>query len=68
MTEQKIKDSISEIIDQCDATATPRICEKIQTAAGKDYVINRVVHLIANEGMLTVQECLPHIEQELDLM
>ncbi len=66
MTKEEALAEINAVIDRCDARATPMICERIQTEAGRNHVISRIVHLITQEGVRTIGACLPHIENELD--
>ncbi len=68
MTQEQAYKMMDDALDRCDGTATPRICERISTQAGRSYVINRILHMMEIDGLESIQACLPHIEQELDGM
>ncbi len=60
------KEILDIVIAECDKNPSFRICQKLKTDAGKDYIVNRCIYLLTKDNAANVYECLPIIETELD--
>jgi hypothetical protein len=65
MNNQEIEQYIHEMLASCNNIEFPTICRRQMTVAGKNYIINRIIHLVTKDG-LPIESTLAHIEQELN--
>jgi hypothetical protein len=65
MTNEQIKQEINEMLASCNSIEFPTICRRSMTGAGRNYIINRIIHLVTEDG-LPIESTLAHIEQELN--
>ncbi len=68
MTEEEFYNMIHEKLDNLDCSATPLLCKRVATRPGRKDIIQRIVRMVSEEGMMSIDGCIPHLEQALDGM
>lgn len=63
-TVSQVRQEILQSLKRITAANSPAIYAKLKTANGYNYIERKVVEKVVNTG-LSIDEAVPHIEQEL---
>lgn len=62
----ELRAELEKYVDNCEKNGLTLVCEKVATPEGKEYIISRLNDMMDAYPTWSAEECLTHIEVELN--